>query len=335
MTTQSLSVQIRDVARKRLSQGASSDNLHAVLLFDIEGTTTALPFVTQVLFPFAEEALGTFVDDMFSKISEGVESDDISLFRVCLAEAEEETGLQLNKSAFVCLLKKRMEENSKVSYLKRIQGVIWREAYENGTVRGHVFNDVRPFMERMNGSQWGNMEKTIGSATLTTSIGIYSSGSIAAQKLLFGHSTSGDLTPFISSYHDPSTAGLKNAPSSYVNIRKYIEDVKANKNIIIVFFTDSPAEIEASVTSHAVDVSVFVERPLNNAVSDPQREMLKTHQVCAIDSLAQFDHAMVSAFWPSHTCDSACNNETKENIVRELWKEVSMFREGEQLKLFQ
>ena len=96
-----------------------------------------------------------------------------------------------------------IDSDSKCSAWKSLQGKIWREGYRTGDLRGEVYPDVPPAFAR-----WSRQGKTIS---------IFSSGSVLAQKLLFGSTAAGDLTGFLSAYFD-TTTGPKNAPESYLRI---------------------------------------------------------------------------------------------------------------------
>src|SRR5690606_18871535 len=120
-----------------------------------------------------------------------------------------------------------IENDRKHGALKTIQGLIWDHGYKNGDFKGHVYEDVKPFFEKI---------KSLGHT-----IGIYSSGSVHAQKLIFGYSTDGDLTSYISFYFD-TKIGAKRDAFSYQNI---LNETKFNKEDV-TFFSDIPQELEAA-----------------------------------------------------------------------------------------
>lgn len=143
------------------------------ILTDIEGTTSSVDFVYEVLFPYFREHLNeltkhghiTDVKDAFSEIIE-------------IAAQEEGRHLTTTEEVLACL-QKWSEEDRKLTPLKALQGIIWKNGYETGAITGHVFDDVPAAL-----NQWRSKGLQIG---------VFSSGSVAAQKLLFRFSDFGDL----------------------------------------------------------------------------------------------------------------------------------------------
>jgi 2,3-diketo-5-methylthio-1-phosphopentane phosphatase len=123
-----------------------------------------------------------------------------------------------------------VEQDMKSPRLKALQGDMWKSGYESKELLGHVYSDVLPML------QWMQTKKN------NVSVYIYSSGSVAAQKLLFGHSVSGDLCQYLQGYFDIHTAGPKIYGNSYINIAKTIGvDPSA-----IVFVSDAETELLAA-----------------------------------------------------------------------------------------
>jgi enolase-phosphatase E1 len=120
-----------------------------------------------------------------------------------------------------------IDVDRKSTPLKSLQGKIWQMGYDNGELKGEVFADVPAAFER-----WQDEGKKIA---------IYSSGSILAQKLIFGNSTAGDLTKFISAYFD-TTTGAKRDSESYQKIAEAMKFAPAD----ILFISDVPAELDAA-----------------------------------------------------------------------------------------
>lgn len=120
-----------------------------------------------------------------------------------------------------------MDRDRKSTGLKIIQGEIWRGGFESGALRGEVYRDVKPALER-----W-RAENLV--------ISIYSSGSATAQRLLFGHSTAGDLTPLIARHFD-TTVGPKRSAESYAMIARTLE-IPTNA---LLFVSDVDAELVAA-----------------------------------------------------------------------------------------
>jgi enolase-phosphatase E1 len=120
-----------------------------------------------------------------------------------------------------------MNEDRKTTPLKAIQGRIWRAGYEDGGTRGHLYPDVAPCLRC-----W----KERGLA-----LAVYSSGSVEAQKLLFGHSEAGDLTPLFSAWFDTTSGGKKEA-ASYLRIADWMGFEPG----AVLFLSDNPEELSAA-----------------------------------------------------------------------------------------
>lgn len=180
------------------------------ILTDIEGTTSSIAFVTDTLFPYAKANLRDFVarhPDVAAPLLDAVRA--------------EETGDPVET------LLRWIDEDRKATPLKTLQGLIWAEGYADGTLKGHVYRDAADALRR-----WHDAG---------IALYIYSSGSIAAQKLIFGHSDEGDLTPLFSGYFD-TTSGPKKAADSYRTIARAIGRAPAD----ILFLSDNIQEIDAA-----------------------------------------------------------------------------------------
>jgi enolase-phosphatase E1 len=182
------------------------------ILCDIEGTTSSLSFVHDVLFPLSYDRMEDFIKQYWNS----------DLIRTEILQMNSEDPDEVIKT-----LRSWIKEDRKEGALKSIQGKIWKEGFESGKIRGHVYRDVPP-----NFQKWG------GSGIR---ICIFSSGSIEAQKLLFKYSEAGDLSPFISSYFD-TTTGPKREPSSYQKIASELSLPAAN----ILFLSDVQSELDAA-----------------------------------------------------------------------------------------
>lgn len=185
------------------------------LIFDIEGTTTDINFVHNILFPYAKRKIEDFVKNNVSEITDIIDSIKLNNNIETLEEV-------------ILLLKTWIDEDKKVKELKDIQGLIWKEGYTQGEYTAHLYSDVIPALEN-----W----KELG-----LKLYIYSSGSVQAQKLLFSHTESGDITSLFSGYFD-TTIGPKKEINSYLNISKEIGEQPDS----ITFFTDSPEEAQAAI----------------------------------------------------------------------------------------
>lgn len=192
-----------------------------LILTDIEGTTTPITFVHDVLFPYSSARLPSFV----------ASSEDDPAVQQCLADTiatvREEKGKVLDTDGAVEQLLRWIEEDRKHPALKTIQGLIWRHGYESGAYKGAVYDDVKPALER-----WKKAGRELG---------VYSSGSVAAQKLLFAHSSAGDLSPLFSCYFDTAVGG-KREPAAYANILKEVRRSGGE----VLFLSDVAAELDAA-----------------------------------------------------------------------------------------
>jgi enolase-phosphatase E1 len=207
-------------------------NVRAILL-DIEGTTTPVEFVYEVLFPYARNAVREFVRQNYHdadlqpdilKLKAEYRSDieqnhEPPVWHEGLAEVEAESATQ-----YVYWL---MDQDRKSKALKSLQGKIWKGGYLDGSLKGQVYPDVVPALKR-----WRDQQRKIY---------IFSSGSVLAQKLLFAHTTDGDLTSYISGYFD-TTTGPKADASSYRAIADKINSPATE----ILFVSDVTAELDAA-----------------------------------------------------------------------------------------
>src|SRR4029077_210316 len=164
------------------------------ILTDIEGTTSSISFVKDVLFPYARKRLPAF-------IATHTDSPEVQHW---LHETAKQAGLiSASQTELVALLQRWIDEDSKATPLKALQGMIWEDGYRSGEYRAHMYPDVAPKLR-----EW----KTRG-----LSLYVYSSGSVEAQKQLFGHSDAGNLTALFSGYFDTQT-GPKRDANSYRSI---------------------------------------------------------------------------------------------------------------------
>jgi enolase-phosphatase E1 len=205
-----------------------------VLLLDVEGTTTAVSFVYDVLFPFARAHLREFLQ---TAAKDHALRDDLA---VLLAErrAEREPGAPEWRAggpdetlAFAAAYAEwLMDRDRKSTALKSLQGRIWKGGYRSGALKSHVYPDVRPALERCRAQR--------------QSVAIFSSGSVLAQRLLFAHTPDGDLTPLIHGYFD-TTTGPKQAASSYRRIAQALRVAPG----AVLFVSDVPGELDAARTA--------------------------------------------------------------------------------------
>lgn len=188
-------------------------SLRAILL-DIEGTTTPIAFVHDVLFSYARDHVREF-------LAANPSAEDIAHLR---EEQANDAGAPESISEYVEWL---ISIDRKSTALKSLQGKIWRQGYEDGSLKSQVFADVAPAFER-----WRHRGLRVS---------IFSSGSVLAQQLLFAHTEVGDLTMFIDSYFD-TNVGKKGEAESY---RKIAEAMGLPAQEIL-FISDVVAELEAA-----------------------------------------------------------------------------------------
>jgi enolase-phosphatase E1 len=182
------------------------------VLCDIEGTTSSLSFVHDVLFPLSYDRMEDFIkqnwdSDLIHQERQQIKSDD--------------------PDEVIKTLRSWIKEDRKEGALKSIQGKIWKDAFESAKIHGHVYQDVLP-----NFRKWRQAEIRIC---------IFSSGSIEAQKLLFKYSEAGDLSELISAYFD-TTTGAKRESTCYKKIASELSLPAAN----ILFLSDVQSELDAA-----------------------------------------------------------------------------------------
>ncbi len=192
------------------------------IVTDIEGTTTALDFVHQVLFPYARQALPSFVRDR---------QHEPKVVAV-LAEID-----AISVEAKIQQLLAWIDEDCKITPLKTLQGYIWRQGYERGDFRGHVYVDAHQQLQAWH--QQG------------IQLYVFSSGSIEAQQLLFRYSDFGDMTPLFSDYFD-TTLGSKRDTSSYQKMAQTMVQQTAH----ILFLSDIIEELDAAQQAHWQTIAV-------------------------------------------------------------------------------
>ena len=186
------------------------------VICDIEGTTSAIAFVKETLFPFAERALDGFLRAHGAEPAVATVLDQVRALAPGQDPAEALRGW--------------MARDEKVTPLKALQGMIWRQGFESGVIRGHLWPDVAPCLRA-----W---------ARAGVVLRIYSSGSVEAQELLFGHSEAGDLTPLLSGFDDTRT-GPKREAASYAAIARAAGLPPGE----ILFLSDVAEELDAAAAA--------------------------------------------------------------------------------------
>ena len=191
------------------------------IVTDIEGTTSSIEFVHQVLFPYARKALPDF-------LRKHQHEPDIARL---LRQVDEESGTAADDIEHrIATLLRWIDEDRKATPLKALQGLVWEQGYRNGDFTGHVYEDaVRRLRE------WHDAG---------IALYVYSSGSVKAQQLLFGNSDAGDLRPLFKGYFD-TRIGHKREPAAYTAIAQAI-GLPAGE---VLFLSDVCEELAAADTA--------------------------------------------------------------------------------------
>ena len=187
-----------------------------MILTDIEGTTSSISFVKDVLFPYARRALPGFV------AARGQEPE----VRAWLDAVGEETGAA-DDAAIVATLQAWIDADRKHTALKALQGMIWADGYRDADFTAHIYPDAAEALQR-----WHAAGERMA---------VYSSGSVPAQKLFFGHRDAGDLTGLFSAWFDTEIGGKREA-SSYTRIAEALQVAPAE----LLFLSDVVAELDAA-----------------------------------------------------------------------------------------
>lgn len=187
----------------------------AAIVTDIEGTTSSIAFVHEVLFPYSRARLADFVAAHPREVAPILEA------------VRAETGEALDEQGCIARLLQWHDADRKIGPLKQLQGLVWAEGYARGDFTGHVYTDAAEALRRWHGAG--------------IALYVYSSGSVAAQKLLFGWSDHGDLTPLFAGHFDTGI-GAKQDSGSYSAIAAALRLAPAD----ILFLSDTPEELAAA-----------------------------------------------------------------------------------------
>jgi enolase-phosphatase E1 len=222
------------------------------VLLDIEGTTCPVSFVAETLFPYARKGLGPYLERHGGKVelqalqqelrsgwAQETDPEAVAL-RCQQQESPDETP------NLVPYLHWLIRCDRKDAALKELQGMVWAEGYALGALQGPLYPDVPEALRRWHGQGLG--------------LAVYSSGSVAAQQLLYGHSTAGDLRALFSHWFDTRT-GPKQDASSYLRIVESLGIASQG----VLFISDAIAELNAAAAA-GLQV-LFSDRPGN-----PQRD---------------------------------------------------------------
>ena len=200
------------------------------VLLDIEGTTSSIRFVVEVMFPFARQHVAEF---LAANWSEPAVQAAIEKLAIDVGQLNMQNWLgDLNDDAtrqkrVVGAVQQLMDRDAKVTGLKELQGLIWERGFTSGQMIAHLYPDVLPAIEAWRASG--------------RRVWIYSSGSIAAQRLFFGHSAAGNLLEHFSGHFD-TTSGGKKESASYLRIAEAMGTTPNH----VVFVSDIVEELQAA-----------------------------------------------------------------------------------------
>lgn len=187
------------------------------IVTDIEGTTSSLSFVKNVLFPYARRHIADFV-------RQNQQQDEVAQL---LEDVKRVAGRELNLEGVIEQLIAWIDLDRKVTPLKLLQGLVWQAGYQQGDYRGHIYADAVEALQT-----WKKRDIRLY---------VYSSGSVYAQKLLFSHTEYGDLTPLFNGYFD-THVGPKKEVNSYRYIAQHIDLPPQD----ILFLSDIKEELDAA-----------------------------------------------------------------------------------------
>ena len=242
------------------------------ILLDIEGTTSSISFVYDAMFPYVRKHL------TFEVFANWMEPDYIRAFHAIAKDAGHESldawlksqalsrDNPLRAADLVCKeVVRQMDADAKTTGLKELQGLIWQGGFESGELKSHIYDDVPLAL-----AAWNAAGKDVR---------IYSSGSVQAQQLFFGHTTAGNLLPHFRGHYD-TTTGPKKEAASYIRIAA---DYKLSAAEIL-FLSDVVAELDAA--RDAGMATALVVRPGNAA-----NQTSRGHEHRAITSFGEIQVA--------------------------------------------
>ncbi|TNC86761.1 MAG: acireductone synthase [Thalassolituus sp.] len=199
-----------------------------LILTDIEGTTSSISFVKDVLFPYAAEHLPAFVKANLS-------DEKVQTALQQTAELAAEDGDVINAEdtdALIAKLLQWISEDRKATPLKALQGLIWKTGYENSDYQAHMYPDATEYLKK-----WHDNGLPLY---------VYSSGSVKAQELFFGYSQDGNLLPLFKGHFDTLVGG-KRETQSYLNILAELQKTYSDLNASdVLFLSDIKEELDAA-----------------------------------------------------------------------------------------
>lgn len=219
-----------------------------IVLLDIEGTTSSVSYVFDVLYPYARKKLPEFLKSNWSapKVIAAIEQLEKDLEALEIEPWKQDSKFEAKIEEVVVQANKLMDKDVKATGLKELQGLIWAEGYDAKELKSHVYPDVLPNLKK-----W----KDTG-----LDIRIFSSGSINAQKVFFKNTEYGDILNNFSMHYD-TTSGPKREYTSYQNI---VSDCNV-KAAEITFLSDIVEELDAA--QEAELNTVLVKRPGNHPLT--------------------------------------------------------------------
>ena len=220
----------------------------SVILLDIEGTTLPVAFVHKVLFPYARKALPTLIRERGNDPA--------------VQTALKETQAAAPGVKPLDQLMAWMDQDAKVAPLKALQGIVWADGYASGALVATLFPDVPPALRA-----WKQAGLTLA---------VYSSGSAPAQRLIYGHTTDGDLTSLFSAFLDLDMGGKKDAAS----YQRILETMKWNASDVL-FVSDVVAELDAAQISGLLTCQMV--RPEDGTVAGQSHPV--AHSIAEVASL--------------------------------------------------
>ncbi|MFD2190915.1 acireductone synthase [Pistricoccus aurantiacus] len=185
---------------------------------DIEGTTGSIRFVHEVLFPYAKRHLADFLRQR---------QEDVEVARQIAATRQLAQEPAADLARVIEILEGWIAEDRKATPLKALQGMVWAKGYRNGDFTGHVYPDAFDALARWHAQG--------------IALYVFSSGSVQAQQLLFGHSDMGNLTPLFEGYFD-TTIGPKKETASY----RCIVEALRREAAEVLFLSDVVEELDAA-----------------------------------------------------------------------------------------
>lgn len=187
------------------------------IVTDIEGTTSSISFVKDVLFAYAQEQMRSFI----------TQHKNDAKVKTLLHDVNTVVGQELTTEEHIRQLIRWIDEDQKITPLKAIQGLIWESGFKKGTYKGHMYKDAVRNLKK-----WHKKGLHLY---------IFSSGSVYAQKLIFGHTAYGDLTPLFKGYFDTTIGGKKEVFSYQHIIQTLGHDASE-----ILFLSDIQEELDAA-----------------------------------------------------------------------------------------